>query len=378
MKPDLALRLLGSLMKWDFFKANEEFKWLSLLVDYKYDHYQGYSPGARFLINLINWLKQFPAHEQREVAYKFIREKLIFINQREMHHLINLSMPIIDSEARRIVAKDLNLKFYETWSNPTAIKRLRLLKMRTLYVGLSDGARIDVFRRDNEGDVSNEQVVPSVEISLQKWKSLSKKLRERLDNEDFEKESALFERVCLIDDFTGSGSSLIRWEKDEWDGKVPDKFCKQCADNKVFGQSITDNVYIHIHHYLASEQASVSIKEALINFGKTLPDITFALTFSHVLNKNAVINDSNDADLVALIKGWYDNEIEDKHKGKNIWYGYKQCGLPLILDHNTPNNSIALLWAISPENSTCSTLMRPLFPRKQRHIDHGQPNAKSI
>lgn len=65
MKPELALRLLGGLMKWEFLRANEEFKWLNLLVEYKYDHYQGYSPGARFLINLINWLKQFPTVEKK-------------------------------------------------------------------------------------------------------------------------------------------------------------------------------------------------------------------------------------------------------------------------------------------------------------------------
>jgi hypothetical protein len=378
MNSDLALRLLGSLMQWDFMRANEEFKWLNLLVEYKYDHYQGYSPGARFLINLINWLKQFPTTEQREIAYKFIREKLIFVSQREMHHLINLSMPIFDSEARRIIANELGLKFYETWSNSTAIERLRLLKIRTLYIGLSDGARIDIFRRDNEGDVSNEQVVPSVEISNQKWTSLSKKLHERLKNEGFEHEQPLFERVCLIDDFTGSGSSLIRQENGGWDGKVPEKFFKQCSNNKIFGQSIANNVCIHVHHYLASAQAEASIKKDLISFGKSLPDLSFALTFSHVLSKNTVIDDTNDINLVKLIKGWYDKEIEDKHKGEDIWYGYKQCGLPLILDHNTPNNSIALLWAVSPENSTCTTLMRPLFPRKQRHIDHGQTNAKSL
>lgn len=50
------------------------------------------------------------------------------------------------------------------------------MKIRTLYVALSDGAHIDIFRRDNEGDVSNEQVVPLAEISPQKWKSLSEKL----------------------------------------------------------------------------------------------------------------------------------------------------------------------------------------------------------
>ena len=188
----------------------------------------------------------------------------------------------------------------------------------------------------------------------------------------------MFERVCLIDDFTGSGSSLIRLEKEVWDGKVPDKFFKQCRENKVFGQNITENAYIQIHHYLASEKAKTSIQNDLINFGKSLPNISFVLTFSHILSKNVVIDDNNDVNLVELIKDWYDKEIQDSHKGEDIWYGYKQCGLPLILDHNTPNNSIALLWAASPESSTSSKLMRPLFPRKQRHIDHGQSNAKSI
>ena len=60
MNKDLALRLLSQVMDWDFVKAKDEFSWLSLMVDYKYDHYQGYSPGARFLVNLISWLKQFP------------------------------------------------------------------------------------------------------------------------------------------------------------------------------------------------------------------------------------------------------------------------------------------------------------------------------
>lgn len=128
------------------------------MVEYKYDHYQGYSPGARFLINLINWLKQFSTIEERDVAYKFIRERLIFVNQREMHHLVNLSMPLFDNEARRFVAKELGLKFYETWNDDNAKRRLKLLKLRTLYVALSDGAHIDVFRRESEGDVSNEQV----------------------------------------------------------------------------------------------------------------------------------------------------------------------------------------------------------------------------
>lgn len=373
MKPELALRLLSGLMKWKFLRANEEFKWLNLLVEYKYDHYQGYSPGARFLINLINWLKQFPTVEKREVAYKFIRERLVFINQREMHHLIDLSMPLFDCEARRLVAKELSLKFYETWNDVNAARRLRLLKMRTLYVALSDGAHIDIFRRDNEGDVSNEQVVPLAEISPQKWKSLSEKLGKRLlDAEEFSSEDALFERICLIDDFTGSGFTLVRFDNDEWDGKVP-KFCDQCVTNGILGTHVKQGCTVHIHHYLASTKAKESITLELEKYEKTSSNFSFVKTFSYVLPTDIVVShDDNDQELVSLISEFYDASIESKSTKKNIHYGYRQCGLPLILDHNTPNNSIALLWAKSKHGSVSQAKMRPLFHRKERHIDHGK------
>jgi hypothetical protein len=373
MKQELALRLLSNLMKWELEEANKEFKWLRLLVDYKYDHYQGYSPGARFLVNLINWLKQFPAIEDRKVAYRFIREKLIFISQREMQHLVNLTMPCFETEARRLVAKELNLKFYETWGDSNAEERLHLLRLRTLYVALSDGAHIDVFRRENEGDISNEQVVPLAEISPQKWQSLTEELKKRLDTEGLDGEDAKFERICLIDDFTASGFSLIRFNSEEkkWKGKVP-KFCAQCKENKIFGQHVIENCIIHVHHYLASTKAKETIVQKLNKFRQTASNISFSTSFSYVLPPDIVINDDADQELVGWITGNYDSSIESEHTGKDIWHGYKQCGLPLVLDHNTPNNSIALLWAKSKDNSQSAIKMRPLFHRKERHVDHGK------
>ncbi len=372
MKQELALRLLSGLMKWELIKANEEFKWLKLLVEYKYDYYQGYSPGARFLINLINWLKQFPSPEEREVAYKFIRQRLIFINQREMHHLVNLSMPMFDSEARRLVAKKLGLKFHETWNDVKAARRLRLLRMRTLYVALSDGAHIDVFRRDS--DASNEQVVPLAEISPQKWVNLTDKLRKRLSDAGYSDEGALFERICLIDDFTGSGFTLIRLDKYAWDGKVP-KFYNQCKDNEILGKYVNQDCVVHIHHYLASTKAKESIDRELNEYKKTSVGFSFLSTFSYILSQDIVVNGDDVQELVKLITNFYDDSIESEHTNENIHYGYKKCGLPLVLDHNTPNNSIALLWAKSKDSSESPKKMRPLFHRKERHIDHGKSNG---
>jgi hypothetical protein len=67
----------------------------------------------------------------------------------------------------------------------------------------------------------------------------------------------------------------------------------------------------------------------------------------------------------ALIEKYYDNSNETDSTwlgGTDLKYGFSACGLPLILGHNTPNNSIGLLWADGPQ-------MRSLFPRVTRHKD---------
>ena len=46
-------------------------------------------------------------------------------------------------------------------------------------------------------------------------------------------------------------------------------------------------------------------------------------------------------------------------------YGYANCALPLVLEHNTPNNSIPILWAET--QGKLGHPMRPLFRRRDRH-----------
>lgn len=71
-----------------------------------------------------------------------------------------------------------------------------------------------------------------------------------------------------------------------------------------------------------------------------------------------------------LVKEYYDNSIETPHinkGGKDARWGFSECGLPLVLEHNTPNNSIALLWAETAGGDN-KRAMRPLFRRRQRHL----------
>ena len=57
------------------------------------------------------------------------------------------------------------------------------------------------------------------------------------------------------------------------------------------------------------------------------------------------------AAFLELTDRYYDSSIENKHTrvaGTDAKLGFGQCALPLILEHNTPNNSIALIWADTP------------------------------
>jgi len=200
-------------------------------------------------------------------------------------------------------------------------------------------------------------------------------LAKRLRKEGFAETPAMFERICLVDDFTASGSSLIRRDNEgKWKGKVP-VFIDQMLQAKRLGTHVTADCVIQIHHYIGTDKSRQTIHDMLEEYKLHLGDlsISFNHTYSMVLPGTIVIGDNSDPALVRLLQRYYGHTCEDEHTGKGIWFGYKQCGLPLVLDHNTPNNSVALLWASSlrPHEEKVH-VMKPLFPRKKRHVEHGQ------
>jgi len=370
MKETLAKRLVADLMDWKLERATSEFAWLDLMVNYKFDSYQQYGPGHRFYVHLLRWLSQYEMAD-RERIWKLLREQLIYISQDEMHHLVSLTGPVIEREMRAAVAKQLDLPVYRVDDDPEASRRLAEMQCRTLYVGVSDGARIDVFRRYNEGTVNNEQVVAMIEISELKQAGLKRKLKERLDAIK-STAPATFEWVCLIDDFTASGTTSIREEGNgKWGGKVQ-RFIEEVDKTRNKAPLITDDAHIQVHHYLASKAASIKVSGLLERFQAQSSGMCFIPSFSYVLPDDVVVASTTHPDLAALLEKNYDPGIETTHTGPDIALGYKQCGLPLVLDHNTPNNSVATLWARSDpkaEKYNKDNHMSPLFPRRQRHAD---------
>ena len=149
MNQEFILGKLADLMKWDSERSRHEFAWLRLMSRMKYDGYQDFLAGKRFVESLAAWLQQFE-ETHRETAYRFVRERLVFISPSEMNHLVELFYPdTVRPRLVRKVAESLGIPQYRVWADPAATTAFKTLLRRTLFIELSDGARIDVFRHEN-------------------------------------------------------------------------------------------------------------------------------------------------------------------------------------------------------------------------------------
>ncbi|MBC8273872.1 MAG: hypothetical protein H8E40_02735, partial [Chloroflexi bacterium] len=95
MKDDLAQALLAKIMNWTDEEDADERPYLQLMAAHKYDEYQQFSPGMRFIESLALWLKQFETIEERKKAYDFIKNRMIFISRAEIDHLVTSAYPDI-------------------------------------------------------------------------------------------------------------------------------------------------------------------------------------------------------------------------------------------------------------------------------------------
>ncbi|MCI0465052.1 MAG: hypothetical protein L0Z62_49660 [Gemmataceae bacterium] len=370
MDREFILRKLSNLMGWGEARDDLEFPWLRLMSRLKYDGYQDFPPGARFIESLVDWLQQFKP-EDRETAYNFLRRRLVYIGPSEMQHLVELFYPEeVQPRLVSAVAADCSIPPYRVWVEPGAEGAYLRLVRKTLFVELSDGARIDIFRRANPGIINHEQIVTAPRISPEKWADLLKDLRESLGDGD-----ARFSTVYLVDDFTASGTNLIRYdeEKGRWKGKLPRFWEEMCQYAKTHFE---DTWRVYVHHFVGTAHACEEIQRRERKLGEErkpdewFPSVEF--TFGTVLPTTLPVNRENPHEFLRLVEACYDPAIEaEKHNivggSKDIRHGYAQCALPVVLDHNTPNNSLALLWAESAGQGGRHE-MRPLFRRRQRHV----------
>lgn len=380
MNSNLANQLLASIMKWDAQTLASERAALEFMGSMKYDAYDRYMPGMRFMSSLVQWLNDIE-EEDRDKAYKFIKEKLVFISSTQMNYLVDL---LYDSKIRPILldmaTTETGMPSYKRSSN-VVHNRFEIEKRSALVVGLSDGAHTDILRRS--AGFSNEQVLTNYYPDGKKLKDMLDELRKDEKLKGIEK--PYFRRIFLIDDFTASGKSFIRYDESdgEYHGKLKKIINELCTKNEKNNEGKVDikhmsylldplqeKIQIDILFCIATEKARTNIKSNLDDYLKSVgwqDKVEFNIHIVQLLEDKLSNDIKTDNDLVKVLK-------KEKHfveecvisksykvgKNDSPWLGFDECALPVVLAHNTPNNSLPIIWQDAER-------FHGLFPRISRH-----------
>lgn len=370
MKESLVEQLLSRIMNWEDNKIVEELPKIQFMAEMKYDHYDQFMPGTRFLGSLSKWLSNFD-EEDRNVMYDFVKNKLIFISSSQMTYLITLLYKKCVSSALALkTAQKMEIPPYRINEIKKSVDYKREKRL-SLFIGLSDGAHMDVVRR--VGGLSNEQVLTNYYPDTDKLVDMKKELLSDSLLKELYESDRKFNSLYLIDDFTASGTSFIRKDIDQYKGKLTkiiDKFFNSKV-NETSRELLLPNVDIHIIFCLATQCAISHIENLLSEFIKSRgleERISFDVRCVQIIPNRVADEIKNDTTLVDIIKK--EKYINKKNvgtksykvgHGEQEFFGYGDGALPLVLSHNTPNNSILVLWQDDDDNYPS------LFPRINRH-----------
>ena len=360
----MAERLLAKVMRWSPEDVAKERPVLQALATFKYDQYQQYSPGMHFIESLAMWLSKFRSEVEKRTAYDFIKDHLIFISESEMRHLVAQAYPdVIQHFLVSKVAKQIRKPDYLI-SRILSTHAFKKAQRKSLFLGLSDGARVDVFRR--MAGLNNEQVYATYQISLDKGKEMVGELRDdlaQLAPGTSPKDG--FNTLILLDDFSGSGDSLLREEDGIFKGKIIKCLKALKCINDDAGLLEMDSLTVYVVLYIATRKSMEALKQRAASGKWPAPLPRCEISSVYVLESDIEVTQNRYPAFDNLLYRYYDRAIMDKHLekgGPDVIHGYAGCSLPLVLSHNTPNNSVYLLWAHQPDLKTAG-----LFPRVSRH-----------
>lgn len=376
---------------------------LQLLADYKYDQYQRFGPGKRFIESLALWLNQFDPAD-RPVAFDLVQSKLVYFSDAELSHLVQHAYPdVIVQERLRLVAEEQDIPSYRVGAIANH-PRFRELRLKSLYLGLSDGARTNELRRASNGEIGNEQIWQAYELgdvkaeemldelssslldvgprvepatSEEFWRTydtegkdaadrLLSNLLELLPSEAKARASPpKFNIIWLLDDFSGSGNTYIRFDskKGQYKGKI-----KKIYERLYQGDLIDPSHYeVYLLLYVATRQAIDHIEYWAERFTAENGYKPLQVRVLCPIERDVALTDNLSIQLRAILHNpaYYDESASDKHikvgGTEHARLGFANCALPVVLPHNTPNNSVYILWG--PESYT----FFGLFPRVSRH-----------
>lgn len=357
---DIRETILAKVLGW---KGNigDEYYDLQALGNSGYDDYMQFRPGMRFVASLAMWLKRFPL-EKRAAAYEFVKKHVLFITRAQMEQLVSVAYPdyVIPVLAKQIAGDESNSLRRWDVSKTLRSKEFDMLHKRCLFMGMSDGSHIDEFRRSSS-KIDHEQVTRTHEINKARADKLHKKLEERTKPSG---QKAYFQNVFLLDDFSATGTSYI--SEDGQSGKIA-AFHKSITstEDPLHGLVDLEDLKVHVILYVATERAVATI---LDNGRKLFAPIQFSVTAIHTIPDSVKFDESANPEFAKLVldERFGYKDIFDEHmtaeNSPQPWLGFGSCGLPLVLYHNTPNNSLPILY-----RNDDRTEFKGLFPRVRRH-----------
>lgn len=122
---------------------------------------------------------------------------------------------------------------------------------------------------------------------------------------------------------------------------------------------LVDGYRVSILVYIASSTAIRHVENML-----ALAGISWRLLPVLVLRESLKVDDP---EVFELCEWHYDDVLVDRHKPKRAPLGFGDAVLPVVLYHNTPNNSVCVLWADTTDREDSMLKRRALFPRYERH-----------
>jgi hypothetical protein len=365
MRDQIAARLLAKVMEWeDLETVPQVLPTLQLLADFKYDHYQRFGPGRRFIESLALWLHQFEPQD-RQTALKLVLDQLVFISEAELSHLVQTAYrDWIVQERMRLVSEEHEIPSFRVQEIANHL-RFKQLRLTSLYLGLSDGARTNELRRASDGDIGNEQIWQAYELGDEKAADMLKDLGTSLKDAGFASDNPHFNLIWLLDDFSASGNTYIRYDGVErkFKGKLP-KIYQRLHQRKMVDPS---HYEVFLMLYTATRQAIDHIEYWSERFTTANGFKPLQVRVLCPIEPEASLTRSAGPELKALLANpsYVNNAVVDKHflvgGTSDASLGFAGCALPVVLGHNTPNNSVYLLWG--PEQFE----PHGLFPRVSRH-----------
>ncbi len=365
MRDQNAAKLLAKVMGWeDLETVPQVLPTLQLLADFKYDHYQRFGPGRRFIESLALWLHQFEPQD-RETALRLVLDHLVFISDDEFSHLVRTAYrDWIVQERMRLVSEEHEIPSFRV-QEIARHRRFEQLRLTSLYLGLSDGARTNELRRASDGEIGNEQIWQAYELGDEKAEDMLKDLKASLLSGGFASEDPRFNLIWLLDDFSGSGNTYIRYNGAErrFQGKLP-KIYQRLHQRGMVDPS---HYEVFLMLYTATRQAIDHIEYWSERFTTDHGYKPLQVRVLCPIEPEVSLTFNSSPEMQALLANpaYSNNSVVDKHflvgGTDDPSLGFAGCALPVVLGHNTPNNSVFLLWG--PEQ------LKPhgLFPRVSRH-----------